>query len=110
MVSQARLESNRRNAQKSTGPRSEEGKRRSSMNAITHGMTARLALLSDEDEAKFERRMSEWVREYGPKSESELYHAERAVYCSWLLERNTKAQSARLCVKGAIRRERSLRS
>ena len=63
MISQARLEANRRNAKKSTGPRTEEGKRRSSLNAITHGMTARIALLPDEDQAAFDRRMVQWVQE-----------------------------------------------
>ena len=97
MISQARLESNRLNAKKSTGPRSEEGKRRSSMNAITHGMTAKISLLPDEDEAAFERRMFEWVRDYGPRSDGELFQARRAVYCSWQVERARRSQSARLC-------------
>jgi hypothetical protein len=97
MISQARLEANRSNAKKSTGPRSEEGKRRSSRNAITHGMTAKISLLPDEDEAGFERRMFEWVREYGPQSDGELFQARRAVYCSWQVERARRSQSARLC-------------
>jgi len=39
-ISQKKLEANRRNAQQSTGPRSEEGKGTSSMNAVTHGLLA----------------------------------------------------------------------
>ena len=36
---------NRRNSLHSTGPRTESGKQRSSLNALTHGLTARTAVL-----------------------------------------------------------------
>jgi len=39
-VSEAKLEANRRNSQKSTGPKTEAGKSRSKLNAVTHGMRA----------------------------------------------------------------------
>jgi hypothetical protein len=37
----AQLAASRANAQLSTGPRTEEGKRRSSLNAFRHGLTAK---------------------------------------------------------------------
>ena len=54
MTSQAKILANRRNAKKSTGPRTKAGKRRAAMNALKHGMTAKLALMQDEDQAAFE--------------------------------------------------------
>ena len=39
--SEAQLRANRLNAQKSTGPRTEEGKQRASLNATRHGSQAR---------------------------------------------------------------------
>ncbi|MHB2166335.1 hypothetical protein [Alsobacter sp. R-9] len=42
MASQKRIEANRRNAQRSTGPRSADGKARSRLNALKHGLSASL--------------------------------------------------------------------
>jgi hypothetical protein len=42
-VSLKRIRANRRNAQKSTGPRTAAGKRRSSRNSLKHGKYARLS-------------------------------------------------------------------
>ena len=44
-VSAAKLEANRRNAQKSTGPRTEAGKECSKLNAVTHGLRAETLVL-----------------------------------------------------------------
>lgn len=41
MISRARLRANRANAQKSTGPKTARGKRRSSQNAVQHGLRAK---------------------------------------------------------------------
>jgi hypothetical protein len=45
---------NRENAQHSTGPRTEAGKQRSALNALTHGLTSRTALLPAEDLAAYQ--------------------------------------------------------
>jgi hypothetical protein len=45
---------NRANSQQSTGPRTESGKQRSSLNALRHGLTAQSAVLPSEDPAAYE--------------------------------------------------------
>ena len=49
MTSPKQFEANRRNALLSTGPRSNEGKQRSSRNALRHGLTAETVIEPIED-------------------------------------------------------------
>ena len=51
--SEARLRANRLNAQRSTGPRTAEGKQKSSQNAQKHGLCSTSALLPGEDQATY---------------------------------------------------------
>src|SRR6478736_7948542 len=52
MSSLRQIESNRRNAQKSTGPKTDSGKARVSQNAVRHGLTAEtvISLIEDPDD------------------------------------------------------------
>ena len=49
MPTEAQRKANRQNAKKSTGPRTEEGKARSSQNGLKHGLLARDAVMADEE-------------------------------------------------------------
>jgi hypothetical protein len=48
-VTEKQLAANRANAQKSTGPKTDEGKRRCALNALRHGLTAQVTMLPGED-------------------------------------------------------------
>jgi hypothetical protein len=52
-VSEAKLAANRANAELSTGPRSAEGKQRSSLNAMKHGLTGRTVVLPKENKEEY---------------------------------------------------------
>ena len=95
-VSAARLEANRRNAQKSTGPRTEEGKGRSKMNAVKDGMRAQTLVLLDEDPQMLEDRRAAWRASLNPANEVEENAVNAAVEFSWLQDRARRAQDARL--------------
>jgi hypothetical protein len=99
MISHAKLEANRRNAKKSTGPRSPEGKRRSALNAMKHGITARIPLLPDEDARAYNERMVDWNDTLKPANGVERLQVRRAVHCSWQLDRVQRAQAALLCAR-----------
>src|SRR5687768_14952071 len=65
-LSAKRLAANRANAQKSTGPRTKEGKSRSRMNALKHGMCSSSPLLPNECPATFETIKAELDQEFQP--------------------------------------------
>jgi hypothetical protein len=60
-VSEARLRANRENAKKSTGPRTTEGKQRSSLNATRHSILAQVIHLPKEDMAAYNKFTSDYV-------------------------------------------------
>ena len=60
-TSQRQTEANQRNAKKSTGPRTAEGKERSRHNAVTHGLTAESTILPGEDASAFLARRKEII-------------------------------------------------
>ena len=94
MATPAQIDANRRNAQHSTGPRTPEGKERSRLNALRHGLAAQSALLPGEDPADLDalaRRMREAHR---PAPGLEEVLVERLVALAWKLRRTGGAEQA----------------
>ncbi len=87
---------NRRNAQKSTGPRTHDGKNRSRFNAVKHGMTAKTLVLPDEDADVLQMRVETWIADLQPQNDVEQFLVEQAVHASWKLERADRAEVAQL--------------
>ena len=96
MISQRKVEANRRNAAKSTGPRTAAGKDKVRFNAVTHGLTATTVILPHEDEQAYQHRLEAWSRDLQPPDEPGRYLVERAVRISWQLDRADTAEQARL--------------
>src|SRR5947209_4048919 len=71
MSSESQICANRQNAQLSTGPKSEGGKAKSSLNAVKTGLTGRTVLLPTEDAAAYEAHLARFFTEYAPASEKE---------------------------------------
>jgi hypothetical protein len=65
----AQLEANRRNASKSPGPKTIEGKLKSRSNAYKHGQTGDGSVLTGEDAADVDRRLETLVAEMRPRNE-----------------------------------------
>src|SRR4029078_177551 len=93
MTSSRQIEANRRNAQLSTGPVTEEGKRRSRQNAIRHGLTAETvidALEDAEDYAAFEMAVT---ADYDAETAVERELVLRLASLLWRLRRATAIES-----------------
>ncbi|MHC4987439.1 MAG: hypothetical protein ACYTFX_02940 [Planctomycetota bacterium] len=88
MTSDKQLAANRRNAQKSTGPKTEEGKSVVAQNAVTHGFTATAPILPNEDPAAYAAFKSQLTKELNPAGHVENMLAERIVDLAWRLKRS----------------------
>jgi hypothetical protein len=93
MTTKRQIAANRRNARKSTGPRTEEGKKRSSRNAITHGLVSRQVLLREEDPDLFRAVREEVWAELRPMGEVETYLAARVVSGIWRMNRIVRIEA-----------------
>src|SRR5262249_32734364 len=87
MSSEQQIEANRRNAQLCTGPRTIEGKARSSSNALKHGLTASRVILRDESEEEFNAFRLQLLDDLDPGSPLEEVLSERIVFDAWRLRR-----------------------
>jgi hypothetical protein len=87
MASQAQIDANRRNAEKSTGPRTEAGKAVSRMNGLKHGLDARLIVIDGEDAEDFNALRDGLFRDLAPSSPTELILAQRLAVSAWRMRR-----------------------
>ncbi len=78
---------NAANALNSTGPRSTEGKQRVRLNALKHGLYAKLLILPGEDQARFESARQSLIAQYRPSSESETALVNLLHETGWRLDR-----------------------
>ena len=85
MASQSQIDANRRNAQKSTGPRTPQGKDRSSRNSLIHGLTAKKHFLPDEDPADLADLLERFRAEWRPATETQESLVERMAAAHWRL-------------------------
>jgi hypothetical protein len=78
---------NRANSQHYTGPRTEAGKQRSSLNALRHGLTATSPVLPSEDPAAFEAHRRQFFDEHQPATPTESQLVQELADTSWRLNR-----------------------
>jgi hypothetical protein len=93
MATEPQIAANRRNAQKSTGPRTPQGRSIVSQNALKHGLTAAHVIISSESQADFDLYRDQILTELAPASPMESILAERIVNLSWRLKRASRIQN-----------------
>src|SRR5215208_5294387 len=87
MTSDKKKEANRRNALKSTGPKTPEGKAAVRLNALRHGILAKETLLPEEDGEALSELGQTLRAELQPVGELENLLVDRIVASYWRLRR-----------------------
>jgi len=87
MATAAQYITNKENAQHSTGPRTEEGKKKSSLNAIRHGLTGQTVVLPNEDPGRYVKFREALYKQLAPLGTVELMLAQTICDTQWRLER-----------------------
>jgi hypothetical protein len=85
MASLKQIEANRRNARKSTGARTNEGKAITRMNAKRDGFTGQITTLSNDDRPVFEEFKANFIKDLQPKTTMELSLATSIAWDTWRL-------------------------
>src|ERR1039457_2456346 len=83
MATPAQITANRANAQKSTGPRSVEGKSASRFNALKHSIDAATIVIPGEEPADYDALAAHYLHEYRPQSASESFHVDTMLRADW---------------------------
>jgi hypothetical protein len=94
MATKAQIKANRLNAQKSTGPKTLEGKSTAAQNALKHGFCSAQLVLLDDDPAAFDAYSQNFLRELNPKGPVEKMLADRIIGLSWRLSRFVRTQDS----------------
>ena len=93
MSSEFQIKANRQNSQKSTGPKSAEGKKAVAKNAVKHGLFSNETVIKGESAEEFETFRDEMLAELAPVGPVESMLAERYVSLSWRLKRVERMQN-----------------
>ena len=109
MTTHKQIEANRRNAARSTGPKTNEGKQRSRQNAYRHGLTAETVICafeSAEDYARFEEKITS---DYDPQTAVECQLVLRVAALLWRLRRALAIETGLFDIQGKMLRARRRR-
>jgi hypothetical protein len=99
-VSLRKVESNRRNSQKSTGPKTATGKRRVSRNAVRHGFFSKFLLVQHRDgkesQGEFDDFYAGVCKHYEPVGWLEELWGEKIAVWSWRLRRLIRCEAGQI--------------
>src|SRR5271168_2501144 len=82
-----RAQINRNNSRHSTGPRTPEGRQRSCLNALRHGLTGQVVLMPAEDLEAYQHHIQRFVDEYQPQGATEAQLVQALADAAWRLNR-----------------------
>jgi hypothetical protein len=108
MTSFRQIEANRRNAARSTGPNTEQGKHRSRRNAVRHGLSAETVVEIVEDIDDYRGFEAAIIADYDARTAVERELVLRLVSLLWRLRRATSIETDLLRIQAEILRDRRL--
>ena len=88
-----RTEINKINSQHSTGPKTESGKKKSSLNALRHGLTGQIVVMPTEDLSAYQSHLKSLTDEYLPQGATEALLVQALADASWRLNRVAALES-----------------
>ena len=106
MSTEKQVAANRRNAKKSTGPKSEEGKSRARQNAFRHGLTAETVVTVFEDAETYARFEETVTADFDPQTAVEAQLVLRVASVIWRLRRALAIESGLFQIRGRALRAR----
>jgi hypothetical protein len=95
-TSEKQKAANQRNSEKSTGPRTPDGKHNSRFNAYKHGMTARSVLLPGEKAEELAAHEQHYIDSFQPRHAVELAIVERMALDIWRADRAERGAGVRI--------------
>jgi hypothetical protein len=98
-TSEARIQANRQNSLRSTGPRTEAGKERSRQNGLKHGLTGSGVVLAESDVSEINSRTSALMSELDPKSTLGRVLVGQLATLSVKMERGAKQEEAAIATR-----------
>jgi hypothetical protein len=93
MATIKQIRANRRNAKKSTGPKTPEGKARTRFNSLVHGLRAESAVIPGEDQAKFDQQLERLSKAWMPQDDFEKSLVEQIAVNQWKLARLDRSEA-----------------
>ncbi len=87
MISKKKFTASRANSQKSTGPKTDEGKHKSAQNALKHGLYAEHFLLDVESKESYELHHAQLLEDYAPQTASEIILIEQLAQSYFIARR-----------------------
>jgi hypothetical protein len=93
MATIKQIEANRLNAQKSSGPRTAEGKASSAQNALKTGIDAQSTIIRGEHIADLETLTAEYFQRFRPQTPEQRHYVDSLIRDDWQLRRLAKADA-----------------
>ena len=87
MATDAQIAANQKNAQLSSGPTSDTGKAKSSLNAVKTGLTGRTVLLPGDDAVLYEAHVADFFKRFEPTADDERNLVQSLADTDWRLFR-----------------------